>query len=71
LDHAADLEFFQACANAYGEGADFASAAELAALCLRRPDLVAINADVIDQARLSDKTRAPLQTAPMALNYAA
>ena len=71
LDHAADLEFFRACAKAYGEGAGFASAAELAALCLRRPDLVAINADVIDEARLRDEARAPLQTAPMALDYAA
>ncbi len=71
LDHASDLEFFRNTAEAFGKGAEHASAAQLAALCLRRPDLAAINADVIDQTRLNDETRAPLQTAPMALGHAA
>ncbi len=71
LDHAADLEFFRACAEAYGADAAQASAAQLAALCLRRPDLARINAAVVDHARLEDQTRAPLQTAPMALTHAA
>lgn len=71
LDHAADLEFFNACVNAYGQGAEFASAAQLAALCLRRADLIKINAKVIDETRLGDTTSAPLQTAPVALSHAA
>lgn len=71
LDYAEDLEFFRRCVEAFGPDAENASAAELAALCLRRPDLVAINADVIDEGRLSDTTRAPLQTAPVALDHAA
>ncbi len=71
LDYAADLDFLQACANAYGPEVETASAAELAALCLRRPDLPAINAAHIDEARLEDVTRAPLQTAPVSLADAA
>ncbi len=71
LDHASDLEFFRRLVEAFGDGAEYASAAQFAALCLRRPDLVAINADVIEEARLNDEICAPLQTAPMALDYAA
>ncbi len=71
LDHAADLAFFRACVDAFGSGAEQASAAQLVALCLRRPDLVEINAAMVDQARLVDNVSAPLQTAPMALSHAA
>lgn len=71
LDHAADLAFFRAAAKAMGDGAARASAAAYAALCLRRPDLLAINAAHVDEARLQDAARAPLQTAPVALSHAA
>jgi spore coat polysaccharide biosynthesis protein SpsF len=71
LDYPQDLAFFRACAEAFGEGAAQASAAQWAALCLRRPDLAAINAAHIDATRLQDPASAPLQTAPMALGRAA
>ena len=71
LDHPQDLAFFRAAAKAMGKDAATASAAQYAALCLRRPDLVAINAGQCDEARLDDAARAPLQTAPFALSHAA
>ncbi len=71
LDHPADLDFFRACAEALGPDAQNASLAQIAALCLRRPDIVAINAAYIDEARLADPARAPLQTAPLSLSDAA
>lgn len=52
LDHPEDLDFFQAFADAFGPGLVEASWVELAQLCLRRPDLVARNAQWIDQSRL-------------------
>jgi spore coat polysaccharide biosynthesis protein SpsF len=71
LDYAEDLEFFQAVYAELGEAAATASAAELAALCLRRPDLVAINAGRLDQRRLDDPERAEIVSAPVALRAAA
>ncbi|MGF1462262.1 MAG: cytidylyltransferase domain-containing protein, partial [Maricaulaceae bacterium] len=45
LDYEEDLAFFRAVADALGPKAETATAAEIAALCLRRPDLVAIKAE--------------------------
>lgn len=67
LDHAADLAFFQAVYAEMGEAAATASAAEIAALCLRRQDLIAINAaHVVDRVRAHDH-RARVESAPTAL----
>jgi len=69
LDYPEDLTFCRAVFEAMGEHAATASAAEIAALCLRRPDIAAINrAFVID--RTPDKP-AQLQTAPVSLDRAA
>lgn len=67
LDHAADLSFFQAVYAEMGEAAATASAAEIAALCLRRQDLIAINAaHIVDRRRAHDR-RARVESAPTAL----
>ncbi|WP_339739465.1 glycosyltransferase family protein [uncultured Maricaulis sp.] len=71
LDYAEDLQFFQAVYDELGEAAATASAAELAALCLRRPDLVAINAGRIDECRLENSQQAEIISAPFALREAA
>ena len=71
LDYAEDLQFFQAVYDELGEAAATASAADLAALCLRRPDLVAINAGRIDQGRLDDRERSEVLSAPTGLSIAA
>ena len=71
LDYAEDLSFFEAVYDALGEAAASISASELAALCLRRPDLVAINAFRIDAGRLADTTHAEVATAPFSFSLAA
>ncbi|WP_339748825.1 glycosyltransferase family protein [uncultured Maricaulis sp.] len=71
LDYAEDLAFFQAVYAELGEAAATASAAQLAALCLRRPDLVAINAGRLDLGRLGDSQWAEVVSAPTALRDAA
>lgn len=71
LDYAEDLAFFEAVYAELGEKAATASAAELVALCLRRPDLTAINAERHNQARLADDERAEIQSAPQYFAVAA
>lgn len=71
LDHADDLAFFRAVFEAMGEAAATASAADIAALCLRRPDIPALNARWIDQARLAGAEQAERQTAPQPMRQAA
>ncbi|XBQ16428.1 MAG: glycosyltransferase family protein [Oceanicaulis sp.] len=71
LDKPEDLAFFRAVFEAMGERAATAGAAELAGLCLRRPDIVAINAGQCDAARLSADYPATRQTRPVPLGLAA
>jgi spore coat polysaccharide biosynthesis protein SpsF (cytidylyltransferase family) len=71
LDQSEDLVFFQELAEAYGANAQTASAAELVAFCLRRPDISDMNQMHVDRARLQAIDRAPLQTAPSRLFAAA
>lgn len=53
LDHPEDLAFCQAIFDELGEQAATISHSELAALCLRRPDLTTINSERSDTARLA------------------
>lgn len=71
LDRREDLEFCQAVFAAMGEAAATASAAEIAALCLRRPDLVAINAMWVDENRTARPVHAEIESAPVRLGLAA
>lgn len=71
LDRREDLDFCQAVFAAMGEAAATASAAEIAGLCLRRPDLVAINSQWIDAARTSRPVQAEIQSEPVRLSLAA
>jgi len=71
LDYAEDLAFCEAVFGAMGEAAATVSAGELAALCLRRPDLVSINACRLDETRLTDAEAAEIATAPVSLLNAA
>jgi spore coat polysaccharide biosynthesis protein SpsF len=71
LDYAEDLLFFETVFEVLGEAAATVSATDLAALCLRRPDLVAINEMRIDESRLTDRQQAEIATAPHPLNKAA
>lgn len=71
LDWPEDYQFLTAIAAELGERARNASAAEIASLCLRRPDIAAINAMRIDQNRLASPLRAEIATAPMGFPLAA
>lgn len=71
LDYAEDLAFFQAMYAELGEAAASMSAAELVGVCMRSPDLVAINADRHNAGRLDDSERAEIQSAPQSLRLAA
>lgn len=71
LDHAEDLAFLRAVFAAMGEAAATASAADIAALCLRRPDIPALNARWIDEGRLAGGQIAERQTAPQPMRQAA
>ncbi len=70
LSSLADLAFAEAVFEALGERAAEACAAELAALSLRRPDLVALNAGAVNMHRLSGQS-ASLQSRPVRLALAA
>ena len=61
LDYPEDMAMFRAIYEEFGEGAVNASAAEYAALCLRRPDIPAINSMRIDQNRLMSNDRADIR----------
>lgn len=71
LDHPEDLTFFRALYTAMGAKAAIASAAEVAALCLRRPDLTGINAHMVDEARLGAQWCPSLKTSPRPMGLAA
>lgn len=70
LSSLADLAFAEAVFETMGERAAEACAAELAALSLRRPDLVALNAGAVNTQRLSGES-ASLQSRPVRLVLAA
>lgn len=70
LSSQADFDFAEALCEALGRRADKAGAAELAALCLRRPDLAAINADAANHWR-ADVAPASLQSRPVRFGLAA
>lgn len=68
LESEIDLAFFRAVFDALGAQAGDATAAEIAALCLRRPDIAALNAPLADAKRLTPPVRAGgeiVQTAPV------
>lgn len=71
LDWPEDYQFLSAIAAELGERAAHASAAEIASLCLRRPDIFAINAMRCDQNRLASPLRAEIATAPIGFPLAA
>jgi spore coat polysaccharide biosynthesis protein SpsF (cytidylyltransferase family) len=71
LDHAQDLAFLRAVYDELGEAAATVSWIELAALCLRRPDLVSLNSECADEARLKSTARAQLLTTPTRFALAA
>ena len=71
LDYPEDMTFFHAVFDEMGEQAATASWTEIAALCLRRPDLAGLNAARADQARLKAPQRATLQTTPTPFALAA
>lgn len=71
LDWPEDYQFLSAITEALAERAIFASAAEVASLCLRRPDIFAINAARCDQSRLASPLRAEIATAPIGFPLAA
>jgi spore coat polysaccharide biosynthesis protein SpsF (cytidylyltransferase family) len=66
-----DLAFAQAVFAHLGERAATASAAELAAFCLRRPDVAALNAKRSDRRRLTSVLRADFVTEPVSLSQVA
>ena len=71
LETPEDAAFLQALFAELGGKALMASAAEIAALCLRRPDLSELNADRVDYARLVSSERASVETRPMRFPFAA
>ena len=71
LEREEDLVFLRAVLAALGADAARASAAEIAALCLRRPDLVEINSACVDEMRLGAGDRADIETDPVSLSLAA
>jgi spore coat polysaccharide biosynthesis protein SpsF (cytidylyltransferase family) len=71
LDYPEDLTFFRSLYTAMGERAATASAAEIAALCLRRPDLTGTNAHLVDEARLGAQWCPSKVTAPCSMPRAA
>jgi len=71
LETPEDVAFLTAVFEALGPKAAQVTAAELAGLCLRRPDLAEINADRVDYARLVTAERASVETRPMRFPFAA
>ncbi len=68
LDYGDDLRFFRALVEAMGPArAEYARAAELASLCLRRPDILGINAHKVDLDRLAQALRPTFATRPCKL----
>ncbi|MGE3303547.1 MAG: NTP transferase domain-containing protein [Hyphomonadaceae bacterium] len=66
-----DMAFAQALEAAFGARAAAASAAEIASLCLRRPDLAALNAGRGDMIRLRAGSRATVTTPPLTFSVVA
>ncbi|WP_300532144.1 NTP transferase domain-containing protein [Maricaulis sp.] len=66
-----ELQFARMLFNELGEGAGEASAAEIAALCLRRPDLVGERSDVVGEANPVEHLRADIESAVASLKIAA
>jgi spore coat polysaccharide biosynthesis protein SpsF (cytidylyltransferase family) len=66
-----DLSFAQAVFEHLGERAASVSASELAALCLRRPDIPALNAKRNDTLRLTATLHADFSTPPLSLSSVA
>ena len=71
LDYPEDVEMFRAIYEAMGDAAPFATAADYLALCMRRPDIPAINANRIDPARLNAGDVAEVRNDTMLLKVAA
>jgi spore coat polysaccharide biosynthesis protein SpsF (cytidylyltransferase family) len=71
LEQEADFAFARAVHTALGPAACKVGAAEIAGLCLRRPDITALNADLVDQSRLSARDRGAAQTRPVSFLRAA
>lgn len=71
LDHPEDVEMFRSVYAALGDRAPFADAAEYLALCLRRPDIPAINQIRHDPARLTARQQADMTSEPFRLRGAA
>ena len=71
LDYPEDVEMFRAIYEAMGDAAPFATAADSLALCMRRPDIPAINANRIDPARLNAGDVAEVRNDTMLLKVAA
>jgi len=67
LDHPEDLAFARAVFEQLGESAATVSAAELAALCLRRPDLMEGLAHRIDENRLGQGSQADYVSFPQSM----
>jgi spore coat polysaccharide biosynthesis protein SpsF len=70
LSSQADFDFAEAVCEAMGPRVDEAGAAELAGLCLRRPDLAAINAGAANHWR-AEAAPATLQSRPVRFGLAA
>jgi spore coat polysaccharide biosynthesis protein SpsF len=71
LDWPEDLAFAEAVYGALGERAATASAAEIAALVMRRPDIGALNEMRSDEQRLAMRRGADVSTPPLSLALAA
>lgn len=71
LDHREDLAFMRAVYDELGDKAPDASAAEYARVCLMRPDIMNINAEHNDCARLALSEHAHFETSPRSLEVAA
>ena len=71
LDYPEDVEMFRAIYDAMGDAAPFATAADYLALCMRRPDIPAINANRIDPARLNAGDIAEVRNDTMLLKVTA
>ena len=71
LDHPEDVDMFRAVYAELGEAAPFARASDYLSLCLRRPDIAAINAIRHDPARLAATQAADMYSEPVLLRGAA
>lgn len=71
LDFPEDVDMFRAIYAALGDAAPLASAADYLALCMRRPDIPAINAMRHNQERLNQSLSAEIQSDIQQLRKAA